>query len=154
MIYLFGILFAALVAMSTVASCEHKKVGALTAQIEANKIEAKRLLEQAKAQGQLDAIASQKDYDDALKNLSDANRKYAGQLRDPGRRNSCPSATGPVAGVPEESATGSDISEQSGKFLRSEADRADIAATYAAKCREHALKPSIRDQVNSLRSKP
>ena len=154
MIYLFGLLFAALVAMSTVASCEHKKVQTLTTQIEANKIEAKRQLEAAKAQGQADAVSSQKDYDDALKTLSDRNKLYAGQLRDPGRRNSCPSAASTVAGIPEEPATGSELSPEAIQFLRGEAIRADTAATYAAECRKHALKPSVREQVNALRGKP
>lgn len=147
-------MLAAIVALGGIASCEHKEKAALVVQIESNKIEAKRQLDAAKVQGKADAISSQKDYDDALKTLSDSNRKYVGQLRDPGRRPSCPSPASPVAGVLETAATGGELSIEAGSFLRAEADRANIAATYAAKCREFALKPSLREQVNQLRSRP
>ena len=162
MIYLFGILFAALVAMSTVAGCEHKKVTALTAQIAANKIEAKRLLDGKIAQNKVRetedanrAIENQRDYDEKLKSLAAANRAYVGQLRDPGRRNggSCPGGqAGPIAGIPENTATGSELSAEAGKFLRGEADRADIAATYAKKCRDDAMSPA-RAAYDRLTSK-
>lgn len=153
MLYVVGILLAAILTLGGVASCEHKKVQALETQIEANKIEAERLLTQAKAQGKADAIASQKDFEDALKTLSDRNKYYAGKLRDPGRTGSCPSPGSP-ANVPADAPTGSELSDEAGSFLRGEADRADLAATYAEKCRVHATKPTIRSQVEALRSQP
>lgn len=150
MIYVFGIMFAAILALGGLANCEHKKVGVLEASIAANKLEAKRMLVTEIQRGKVDAIQSQKDYDDALKTLSDRNKFYAGQLRDPGRRNGCPASTSAGAGVPQDATAGSELSPELGNFLRSEADRADVAATYAAKCRDHVLKPTIRSQVEAL----
>lgn len=153
MIYIIGIMMLAIVTLSGVASCEHQRAEKLGTQIEANKLEAKRQLDAAKVQGKVDAEISQKDYDEKIRNLAVDNLKYAGQLRDPGRRNGCPSAASTTPSIPQEPTTGSELSSEAGKFLRSEADRADIAATYAAQCREFALKPSIRQQVLDQRGK-
>ena len=151
MIYVLGIMLAVILSLGGIASCEHKDNVALKAQIEANKKEAKRLLEATIAQGKADSIASQKDYDDALKTLSLSNRQYAGKLRDYGRRVGCPSSGPAPAGVPQDQTAGSELSDEAGKFLRSEADRADLAATYAESCRQYAIKPSIRE---AIRGKP
>lgn len=147
MLYAFGILIAIILALGGLSKCQHEEIVTL----KADKKAAESLVEQAKTQGKADAIASQKDYDEALKTLVADRDKYRGRLRDPNPR-ACPAPTS--TGVPADTSTGGELSDAAGAFLRSEADRADIAATYAAKCREYALKPTIRDQVNSLRSKP
>lgn len=149
--YLIGGLVLALLISIGFGGCEYKRANGLEAHIAANKIVAKQILDTAVAQGKADSIQSQKDYDDALKTLSIANRNYAGQLRDPGRRVSCPSSTAPATGVPQDPAPSSELSPEAGKFLRDEADRADIAATYALKCQQYAIKPSIRSQVEAMK---
>lgn len=154
MTYVLGVLIAIILALGGVTKCQHGTIVTLEAQIEANKEIARRMLANEIAQGKADATASQKDYDDALKTLSDRNRVYAGKLRDPGRRDSCPAPTGTSPSVPADSSSGSELSDSAGAFLRSEADRADVAATYAAECRKHALKPTVRSKVDALRSPP
>ena len=83
------------------------------------------------------AITNQKDYDESLKALVDSNRKYAGQLRDPGRRDGgrCPGSeararTGTVEVVP----VGGRISDEAGAFLRQLTDEADRLAVWAKSC--------------------
>ena len=147
---LAGLALALLISIG-VNSCQYKEVGTLKASIEANKVIAKKMLSDEVARGKADSIQSQKDYDDALKTLSITNRHYAGQLRDPGRRNSC---HGPAAGttaVPQDTSTGSEFSPEAGKLLRSEADRADFAAIYALKCQQYAIKPTIRSQIEAIK---
>ena len=159
MLYLFGALVAALLIVSGVASCEHKTIVSLEAGIAANKIEAKRLLDakvaenlKREAEDKAFSITIQGDYERKLKSLSDSNRTYVGQLRDPGRNSS--SCTGSQAsantGVSQNSPTGTALSDSFGVFLRGEADRADFAAIYATECRKVALRPSIREQVKEL----
>lgn len=148
MIYLIGGLFVALLLATGVASCEHKTIVSLEASIEANKIEAKRILADqtakvaAKEKSDKEfSIRLQGDYDASLKKLSDTNRAYVGKLRDPWNSGACArSETGPATGVFKDASTGAELSDALGKLLRSEADRADIAATYAAKCRELEMK--------------
>lgn len=151
MLYIFGALIAALFLVSGFASCEYKQVQTLQTSIAANKVIAKKMLEDEVARGKADSIQSQKDYDDSLKTLSARNKLYAGQLRDPGRRNSCPSSASGVAGVPQDTTTGSELSPEAGKLLRGEADRADFAAVYALKCQQYAIKPTIRSQIEALK---
>ena len=139
----------ALVTMTGLYSCERKEVISLTASIQANKTEAKRILDdriaantKREAADKEFSIGVQRDYDNALKTLSATNTAYAGKLRDPGRnRSACPGAKeSPVTSVPQSPSTGSELSETFGKFLRGEADRADLAAIYAAECRKVAIK--------------
>ena len=94
------------------------------------------------------AITNQKDYDESLKALVDSNRKYAGQLRDPGRRDGgrCPgSEASPRTGATQDVPVGgriSDaprevlqpISDEAAKFLRKEADLADKITLWGKAC--------------------
>jgi len=83
------------------------------------------------------AITNQKDYDESLKALVDSNRKYAGQLRDPGRRDGgrCPgSEASPRTGTVEVVPVGGRISDEAGAFLRQLADDADRLAVWAKSC--------------------
>ena len=150
--YLLMGLTAAFLIASGVASCEHKKVGTLTAQIKADKIEAGRLLEQAKKEGELNAKNAQKDYDEALAAARRRAGTYTGKLRDPAGKG-CNPAPGAGAAVPQGAAPGSELSDEAGNFLRNEADRADEAAIYALKCQQFATKPSILQSLEALKGK-
>ena len=83
------------------------------------------------------AITNQKDYDESLKALVDSNRKYAGQLRDPGRRESgsCPGSEARTgSGAVEVVPVGGRISDEAGAFLRQLTDEADRLAVWAKSC--------------------
>lgn len=151
MFQLFGILILALVLTGGYASCEHRRANGLEVAIAANKAEAARQLAEEQQLSKAAAINSQRDYDGAIKTLQDNAGKYpAGRLRDPGRGNSCPTAPGPSSGVAPAAPTGSELSEQTGSYLRAEADRADQAATYALKCREFVYEgQSIRQRLRA-----
>lgn len=157
MIQVVGILLVIILALSGVASCEHKRASGLETAIAANKIEAKRILDDAIAKNakrededkQRNA-ANQKDYDEKIASLAADNLKYAGRLRDPGRRDSgsCPaSQAGTATGISQDATAGSELSPEAGIFLRAEADRANVAATYALECYRRANKIDIRQQV-------
>jgi hypothetical protein len=146
---LVAALTVALLLSAGLLKCERDKVHTLETQIEDNKREAARILREEKAANELTAKNAQRDYDDALKTLSATNARYAGKLRDPGRRNSCPPAPGTAANVPATESTGSELSSQAGEFLRSEADRADQAAIYALECKKYVDARSLRERVRA-----
>jgi hypothetical protein len=152
MLYAFGGLIAALLISIGYGGCQYKEVQRLETEIEANKVEAERLLNEAKKEGELNAKNAQKDYDEALVAIRKRASTYTGKLRDPSGKG-CPAASPASPGFPQNTATGSELSDEAGNFLRNEADRADEAAIYALKCQQFATKPSILQSVEALKGK-
>lgn len=118
--------------------------------IKAQKLEAAMVLAQAikknadrEEADRQRAITNQVDYDNSLKALVDSNRKYAGQLRDPGRRqgSACPgSQASPGANTVEVVPVDNGISDEAGKFLREQADLADQVTLWGKSCFEFVNK--------------
>ena len=141
--YLILGLFAVLLAVSGFASCEFKKVASLEAGIEANKLEAGRLLadETAKVEAEKKtnkefSIAKQVDYEQSLKDLDGKYKRDLARLRDPGRNGgTCPqSGAGANSTAPTSAADTGFISAEATAFLYSEARRADELRTWAQSC--------------------
>ena len=159
MIYIFGLLLAAVFMMTGVAKCEHQRANGLEVKLQSIEVQSKQLMDAQLVKNTAkeiadkeSAIRNQKDYDEALKTLVADNAKYRTRLRDPGSR-SCPpgsagsAGTGTVKDVPVDSG----ISDEAGAFLRAEADNADKLAVWGKSCFEHVNKKSVRDQVKELR---
>lgn len=149
--YLLAALLAALVLATSVASCEHKKVNELKISIAATQKEAEHVLKTEVDKNAAQAIADklfattlQKDYDEKLTEILSrpSNPKFASKLRDPGgQSNSCPpTGASPQTDVSRQEPAGCELSDAAGKFLRAQADTADIAATYAQECRAYVYK--------------
>lgn len=153
MLYILGALVAALMFVSGFASCEYKEVIKLKSEkIAAQSLFDERLKQNAvKEREDADFMKTiQGDFDEKLKSLVDANRAFAGKLRDP-FRGSCPgSQASSSPGVSQNPSPGSELSDSFTGFLRGEAARADFTAVYATECRKVALRPTIRDQVKEL----
>ena len=142
-VYVFAALFAAFLVASGVASCEHKTIVSLEAGIEANKLEAKRILESETARvaakeaaDKRFSITLQGDYDAKLKTLSADYKRDLARLRDPGRdRGACPtSGAGSGAIAPASAADAGLLSAEATAFLYSEARRADEMRLWAQSC--------------------
>ena len=158
-IYIFGVLIAALFLTTGVAKCEHERANGYKVTIESIKAQSKQLMDaqlvKNKAKEIADkesAIRNQKDYDEALKTLVADNAKYRTRLRDPGSR-SCPTGTqgSTDTGTPKDVSVDGGISDEAGAFLRAEADRANEVTRGGFSCWQHVNKKSVRDQVKELR---
>ena len=159
MLYIFGILVAALFLMTGVAKCEHERANGYKVTIESIKAQSKQLMDaqlvKNKAKELADkesAIRNQKDYDEALKTLVADNAKYRTRLRDPGSR-SCPTGSqgSTSAGTPKDVQLGSEFSQTASDFFRGEALRADQVTIWGISCYQHVNKKSVRDQVREIR---
>lgn len=134
------------------------------AAIEKQKVEAQALLDSEIAKNT--ALSKQwaeyarKADDDYAKQIADIARarNAADGVRfyDPGRRQggSCPPAGTKDAGVSKDPASASELSPELTTFLKSEATRADTAATYAVKARADAIECFSRSIRQSLRGTP
>ena len=143
MLYVFGAMFAVILALGGVASCEHKRANTLEIGIEANKAQAKLILdaETAKVAAKEKAdkefsVNIQADYDQSLKDLAAKYQRELGRLRDPGRNGGAcaPSGSGANPGKPNETADAGQLSTEASTFLYGEAKRADELRLWANTC--------------------
>ena len=158
MIYIFGVLIAALFMVTGVAKCEHQRANGLEVKLQSIKAQSKQLMdarvEENKAKELADkesAIRNQKDYDEALKTLSANNTKYRTRLFDSSSRCITGGQGSASAGTPKDVSVDSRIQNEIGEALRAEADSADKLALWGKSCFEHVNKKSVRDQVKELR---
>lgn len=140
--YAFAALLVAFLAASGVASCEHKTIVSLEASIEANKIEAQRILASEIAKNAVKEAADKKfsatvkeNYDVQLKKLT-TRPPVMQRLHDPGRDSGGCSGSAPGARTSTSTspAVESELSRSATDFLYSEARRADEIRIWAQSC--------------------
>lgn len=168
MIYVFGIMLAAILALGGVASCEHKKVISLEASIQANKIVAKQIFDAETAKNT--ALSKQwaeyarKADDDYAKQVADirarGNSARGVRLYDAGcgQGGASAAAGGKDTGEPQSAATAGQLSDRTTQFLVAQATRADEVHAYAVTCHEYVksrtIRQTLRDQSSASQPMP